>query len=261
MRKNTYKKILLFMSLLLFLLAAPLTVAARAGGGGSSFGGGSSSGGGSTHHSNTSSYRSSSYHNKNGSYHSSPISDVLNMLPILIIAFGGTIIFTSRKVKAKHITKQNMKFFAENGQNWDYNEIHPHIKEAYFKIQECWRRNDVNYAADYLSLNMQTSFQSKLEWMDIRNECAVQKNVRLLSASPVFAEDREGIENDRLWYLIHGRMTGYYIDKNTRRVVRGSLLPESFYEYWVFVYEDNRWVLDEILQKNEVDITQFTHVD
>lgn len=184
---------------------------------------------------------------------------MLNAIPIAIILFGGTAVFTYRRVKAKRITKKNMKFFAENGNNWDYKEIQPRVKEAYFKIQECWRRNDVDYAADYLSKNMYTSFQSKLEWMDIRNECAVQKNVRLLSASPVFAEDRDGEENDRLWYLIHGKMIGYYIDKHTRRVLRGSLMSESFYEYWVFVYEDGRWVLDEILQKNEVDITQFTH--
>lgn len=261
MRKNTNKKILLLITLLLLVLSAPLTVAARAGGGGRSSSGGGSSSGGSSHHSSSHSYSSSSRRYNNGSHRSSPISGMLNVIPIAIIAFGGTAVFTYRRVKAKSITKKNMKFFAENGNNWDYKEIQPRVKEAYFKIQECWRRNDVDYAADFLSQNMHTSFQSKLEWMDIRNERAVQKNVRLISASPVFAEDREGVENDRLWYLIHGKMTGYYIDKNTRRVVRGSLLPESFYEYWVFVYENGRWVLDEILQKNEVDIKQFTHVE
>ena len=100
----------------------------------------------------------------------------------------------------------------------------------------------------------------KLEWMDARGEQVVQKNVRLLSADPVYVEDQEGTEQDMLWYLIHGRMIGYYINKDTEQCVRGNPNAESFYEYWLFIYQNGKWVLNEIKQKDEIDIRQFSHM-
>ena len=85
----------------------------------------------------------------------------------------------------------------------------------------------------------------------------VQERVRFLNAAPVFAFDKEGEEHDRVIYLIHGRMIGYYINIDTGEVVRGKTSPETFYEYWVFIREDGRWVLDEIRQKDEVDVKRL----
>ena len=93
---------------------------------------------------------------------------------------------------------------------------------------------------------------SKLEF-----EKPVQERVRFLNAAPVFAFDKEGEEHDRVIYLIHGRMIGYYINIDTGEVVRGKTSPETFYEYWVFIREDGRWVLDEIRQKDEVDVERL----
>lgn len=33
--------------------------------------------------------------------------------------------------------------------------------------------------------------------------------------------------------------------------------PEAFYEYWTFIREEGRWVLDEIRQKDEVDVGEL----
>ena len=44
---------------------------------------------------------------------------------------------------------------------------------------------------------------------------------------------------------------------DTGEVVRGKTSPETFYEYWVFIREDGRWVLDEIRQKDEVDVKRL----
>lgn len=55
-------------------------------------------------------------------------------------------------------------------------------------------------------------------------------------------------------------MIGYYIDKDTKLCIRGNTNPESFYEYWRFIYLNNNWVLDEIRQKDELDIRQFSNL-
>lgn len=47
------------------------------------------------------------------------------------------------------------------------------------------------------------------------------------------------------------------INADTGEVVRGKTSPETFYEYWVFIREDGRWVLDEIRQKDEVDVERL----
>lgn len=113
---------------------------------------------------------------------------------------------------------------------------------------------DISYGAPYLSEELQKEFDSKIQWMVLRNEEVIQKNVRLLRAMPVSVQDEPGEEQDVIWYLIHGKMIGYYVNRESRRVVRGKTRPEAFFEYWKFVYRNKRWVLQEIRQQNEMDI-------
>ena len=169
-------------------------------------------------------------------------------------ASGGSIVLIRKARAARARSRKAMAFYAQMGDNWDYREIQKQVEETYFQVQECWRRMDVTYGAPYLSQELMEEFDSKIQWMQVRGEAVVQRNVRLLSAMPVYVEDNPGEEYDMIWYLIHGKMTGYYIDVNTRKVVRGNTRPEAFFEYWKFVYRGERWVLQEIRQKEEMDI-------
>lgn len=173
---------------------------------------------------------------------------------VFFAASGGTIVLIRKARAARARSRKAMAFYAQMGDNWDYREIQRQVEETYFQVQECWRRMDITYGAPYLSQELQEEFDSKIQWMQVRGEAVVQRNVRLLSAMPVYAEDHPGEEYDAIWYLIHGKMTGYYIDVNTRKVIRGNTRPEAFFEYWKFVYRGERWVLQEIRQKEEMDI-------
>ncbi len=242
------KGLRLLLCALLLSLVFGFSAYARAGGGGSGGGGGGSSGGGSSRH----------MYSDTGTRRSNPISSILNTGIGIAIAAGGTIVFVYRARKAKAKSVRLMKAYEKVGKNWNYREIQKRIEEAYYEIQECWRRQDADYAAEYLSRELKEQWQAKLEWMVIRGEEVVQKNVKLLSAVPVQAVDQEGESDDRIWYLIHGSMIGYYVDRQTKEVLRGNTRPERFYEYWLFIYEEGRWVLHEIRQKNEMDIRQFS---
>ena len=167
---------------------------------------------------------------------------------------GGSIVLIRKARAARARSQKAMAFYAQLGDNWDYREIQRQVEETYFQVQECWRRMDVSYGAPYLSQELMEEFDSKIQWMQVRGEAVVQRNVKLLSAMPVYVEDNPGEEYDMIWYLIHGKMTGYYIDVNTRKVVRGNTRPETFFEYWKFVYRGERWVLQEIKQEDEMDI-------
>ena len=238
------KYILIFAVLLLVLLAVP--VWGRAGGGGSSGsggGGGSSSSGGGSYTSHRSYYKGGNV-----------AGMILQAGVVFFTASGGTIVLIRKAMAARARSRKAMAFYAQLGDNWDYREIQRQVEETYFQVQECWRRMDVSYGAPYLSQELLEEFDSKIQWMQVRGEAVVQKNVKLLSAMPVYVEDNPGEEYDMIWYLIHGKMTGYYIDVNTRKVIRGNTRPEAFFEYWKFVYRGERWVLQEIKQKDEMDI-------
>lgn len=247
--KPKRKQFLFLLALLASCIFFSTTALARAGGGGSGGGGSGGSGGGSSggsHHTGTSTRRTS------------PLESLINTVIFATIAGGSTIIFTYRSRKARRKSLKLMKAYKKLGVNWDYKEIQKYVEDAYFVIQESWRRYDPDYAQGYLSETLIKEWKSKLAWIKIRNEEIVQKNVQLLSAVPVGVHDEVGEDHDQIWYLIHGKMIGYYRDKNTMRVVRGNPKTEAFYEYWLFVRENGRWVLHEIRQQNEMDIREFS---
>ena len=251
MRKKTLKFFMLFLTLLCLLFALAVPAYARAGGGGGGSGGGGGAGGGGGRSSSGRGYHGGGYY---GGRAYSPLGEVLHVIIFVAVAAGGTIVFTVKVIRVRQRSKRLMKEYRKAGVNWDYKEIQKHIEHAYFEIQECWRQQDISRGAPYLSKELQESWSSKFQWMQVRNEMVVQRNVRLLGASPVAVSDDEGESNDRLWYLIHGKMIGYYVNKNTGAIIRGTTRPEAFYEYWLFIRENGRWVLHEIRQKDEVDI-------
>lgn len=242
MKKGT-KILLLVICLCLYM---SVTCLARAGGGGSGGGGGGSSGGSGNYHTYNDGY--------SGSSQSNPIATTVQNVIMLIFLSGGSIVFFYKVRKAHHKSKKLMKSYEKLEINWNYKKMQKYIEKAYFEIQECWRRQDVDYAKDYLSESLQKSWSAKLAWMKMREEQEIQEQVRLLSARPVKVVNREGTQNDEVWYLIHGRMKDYRIKKTTGEFLEGNRKPASFYEYWRFIYVKNRWVLDEIIQKDEVHI-------
>lgn len=236
------KRILAAAALFLCIIFLAIPVFGRAGGGGSSGGGG---GGGS--------------HGTHGS--SGGRSGPLGIIPWAIVTgiavYGGRVVIRWKAEKAKRKTVSEMKLLSGKEAHWNYRKIQKRVKKAYFEIQECWRRCDASYAKEYLSRSLMEEFQTKLSWMKLKGESPVQRNVRLLSAVLVDLKDEEGEEHDSLWYLIHGSMVGYYRNVETQIVTRGSTKQEDFYEYWRFILEDGKWVLDKICQKDELDLDRF----
>jgi len=255
MIKNIKKKILVLLIVILTgCFSISSTSFARAGGGSSGGGGGGSSSGGSGGRTYAGRYHSGRYGSGSG------IGFWMHGTFVLLLSCGGTIVFIYRSRKAKRKSVRLMKSYQELGVNWDYQEVQKHVEEAYFVIQESWKRYDTSYAANYLSEELAIEWNAKLQWMQIRNEEIVQERVRLLSAVPVAVHDEAGEDKDQIWYLIHGKMLGYYRDRDTKKHIRGNMRDEAFFEYWLFVRREGRWVLHEIRQQDERDIQEFLNM-
>ena len=132
------RKVGMIAAVFIFCLVCTLPVWARAGGGGG--GGSSSSGGGGSSHSSSSAGTSNSQ--------GSNVAVVfVQGIFILVVASGGSIVLLQKGRRARRKSRQAMKMFAQMGDNWDAKEIQRQVEEAYFQIQECWRRMDISYGA------------------------------------------------------------------------------------------------------------------
>lgn len=245
------KAIIHICIILLLMLSFQLTVFARAGGGGSSGGGSGGSSGGSSSHT------PHGRNNTSGTGNSSALITLLQIGGIILITSGGFIFLRIKALKLSHVSKDILRDIERLEGEWNYKYLQKSVVEGYYIIQKSWALMDLTPAADYLSESLYESFRAKLEWMAIRHERPIQDHVKLVRAYPIAIHNEHGQENDYIWYYIEGSMIGYYMDTDTRNVVRGNTKPERFIEYWKFVKQKNRWMLDEIMQKEDADIESF----
>ena len=220
----------------------------RAGGGGSGGGGGGGSSGGSSggsHHTGT---------GRRGSI----IDTIIGFILIPVILFSSSIIFYIRISRRARKAKRLMKQMKQGDSAWKYKNVSATVEESFYAIQNAWTNMDMSTASEYMAEDLLESFRTKLNWMKYKNQRNVLENIRLVKALPVAVHDDSDDSRDFVWFYIKGRMVDYTIDTNTRSVLEGSTATSSFVEYWQYVRNGDRWVLNKILQKNEENQIPFT---
>lgn len=241
-----YLIVVLFLVLILTNLSSTV-VYARLGGGSSSGGsGGSSSSSGTSH------YHSSHTGSNNGN--SSPIESIISFIIFIIFTGFSGIIFKAKIIKSKIHSKQLMKILDDKDEAWKYENVQKQVEKAYFILQKAWTNQELNKAKEYISKKLYDRYQSKIEWMQIRNQKNILKKISLIDASPISINDDEDDSKDYIWYYIEGSMIDYTINVDTKEIVDGENIKTRFIEYWKFGREDKgKWVLCEILQEDEKD--------
>lgn len=219
----------------------------RAGGGGSSGGGssgGGSSGSGSSHYSGT-------------GRQSTLFESIIHFIMMPFVLFSSSILFYYKLTKRSRKSKKLMKQMMQSDNAWKFKDISAIVNKSYIAIQTAWTNMDMTPAKQYMSDELYESFQTKLNWMSCRNEKNILENIQLIQALPVAVHDDCDDSRDYIWFYIKGKMVDYIIDTNTQLKVSGSTAPASFVEYWQFTREENNWVLNKILQKNESEQIPF----
>lgn len=223
----------------------------RAGGGGSGGGGGSSGGGGGG------SSGSSSHSSHNNGRGSSPLSSILSFILMPIFIFSSSVVFYIQLTKRSRKAKRLMKQMRQGDSAWKYHDISAQVEEGFLAIQQAWTNMDMSTAAPYISNELRDSFQTKLNWMAYKNQQNILKKIQLVKALPVAVHDDADNSRDFIWFYIKGRMIDYTVDTGTHEMIDGSTGVSSFVEYWKFIRRGNKWVLDQILQKDEQDEIPF----
>lgn len=281
--KRYLKNFLLILFLSLIIL--PTTSAFAIAGGGHGGGGGHSSSSSSSHSSSSSSssssshsyygesnfpgssirYTSSGYYG--GGYESSNklnLSDILFLI-FAFLTFGGGI--ASLKYKAKLQSKKYkclsaISEFKKNDSGWDYDNLEKDITRAFYLVQEAWTERDQDIAKDYMSNDIYKLHKCKTEWMKIRGEKNILKDIKLLSITPVGALDSENNLKDMLWVNIKCSMIDYTINEKTNEIIEGNRWKSTKYEqFWKFKRNENHWVLDNIKWPDEIeDLNGFYNI-
>ncbi|NEU05707.1 Tim44 domain-containing protein [Clostridium senegalense] len=249
MKRSFIKKVLILF-LIIFVIKSQFTAFARPGGGGGS----------SSSHSPSSSSHSTPSRYSSGK--TNPIANMLNVGLFIFALSAGTIILKIKLRKKKIESVEVIKYLAKEDANWNYENAKKDIEETFYQIAIAWMERNQDIAKDYISEKLYTKHKMQTEWMKIRKEKNILKDMSLLKVTPIGLKDCDGIDNDILWVLIAANSIDYIINEETNEIIEGSTCKSVYYEeYWKFIKNKDRWVLDEILQLNDVDNLDFFNID
>lgn len=243
--------------LLIVLIFSGQTVAfARSGGGRS----GSS-------HSGTSSHSSSSSHNSSSSTRSSKEYTLMEKIIIIgalifVIIFVPIIVRKVRLNKKKYTCISVMKNLSKYDGNWDYDNLMKDIKDAFYMVQIAWRERDQDLAKECMSEYLYGKHKFQIQDMKLLKEKNILENMVLLDAIPIGLQDAGGIDKDYIWVHIKARCRDYTINEETNKIIEEkSSKSDYFEEYWKFIRNEKRWVLDDIRQVDDITDLDFFRID
>lgn len=240
------KKVLILISITLWMFL-PVPVLARAGGGGS---GGSSGGSGG----------SSSPSHDHTSTRYDPIGSTISIISMttLILLLPSLPIYAFRIKIRKNTTVciQRLKDISSDAA-WDKSALYARVEDIYFHVQEAWTNQDIEAMRPHVSDHIYEQWKMKLSWMQLRNETNICKRVRLRHHAVVSIQKPDLDEEECCWFYIEGSMVDYTIDTDTGKLIDGKRRSMPFVEFWKLIHRDDQFYLDEIRQKDEVDLEAF----
>ena len=141
----------------------------RAGGGdGGSSGGGSSSG--------SSSSKGGYSHYSDTSGQPTLFESVIQFIIMPFVLFSSSILFYIKLAKRSLQSKKLMKQMMQKDSAWKFNNISSTVKDSFYAIQTAWSNMDMTSASEYMSDELFDRFQTKLNWMEYRNQKNILKN-------------------------------------------------------------------------------------
>ncbi|WP_315080972.1 Tim44-like domain-containing protein [uncultured Clostridium sp.] len=236
--RNFIKKILLLV--MIFTVNGSTIAFARAGGGGHS----------SSSHSSSSSSSSSGGGN---------LFELIGIFIVLLCIFSAAkfvfkLILDKRKAKSISVIKK----LYQNDNNWNYNDMKRDIEEAFYKVQAAWMERNQELAKEYMSDKLYNKHKLEIKEMRIKKEINILEEMTLLSDDPIGIQDFEGINKDCIWVHIKAKSKDYTVDEKNGKIVEGDADKiVHFEEYWKFIRNEYRWILDEIRQIDDIRALKF----
>lgn len=151
---------------------------------------------------------------------------------------------------------------------WDEPSLNRLVEETYYKVQEAWRRRNPDLARHCMSERLYQHHLSLARTMLRKNHSPVMLDIDCKETAIIHVIDYLDNNKDSFKAYIVGSMIDYVMDDMTRQRISGSGDDKTFSEIWVFIRQNNQWLLDEIIPKtktldllkmrNQIEQTQST---
>ena len=146
------------------------------------------------------------------------------------------LVYRGKVYKKSRQSKKLLKEIDDLDAVWDEDHIYTRVEEIFYAVQNAWTMKSLEDLQPYLSDRLMENWKAKIDWMDIRKERNVLENIQLLSRSLVGIYDALDDSKDMAWFYI-----------------------ESFIEFWKLIRKEDEFYLDEVRQKDEMNIQDFVN--
>lgn len=222
--------------LIFILISIPLF--ARAGGGGSYGGGGSSSGGGGSYggYSGSSGYSSSGGSAGGIIFPCITISIILTPLIIFYFVFRKIPNVYLKKAKyyqEKYYLKKAIDNIISKDQYFSIRNFNERIKKAFIEIQHAWCQQDLTSIRPFISDGIEERFSLQIEMQKTEGWKNIMEKIRILKVEILEVNSNRNF--DVIHVAISAKAKDYKVDIKSGKMIKGSLLKDSFTEIWSFL--------------------------
>ena len=143
-------------------------------------------------------------------------------------------------------TRRLMEFLANRDRLFDPTALRRWVEERFLAVQDCWQKADYGPLRDLLLPALRGEHQRQLAAMRSSGERNVLRDLGVERLEFVHLDCPADPDRQEFTALITFRAASYYVDARTCAFRRGSQVPTSFQELWVFCRKGDAWHLARI---------------
>lgn len=163
-----------------------------------------------------------------------------------------------RFAQAISFTRDNMQYFAQTFPRWDRAYLNGRIRQVFFWFQDAWSRQDLSEGAEYLAMPLSEKYRADLEHMRTRGERNLIKEPMLNPDDIEFIDSTLSESGEKFVAMLSASLIDYTIDASGRTIAGDEEKRLYFTEFWEFIWEGNKWLLNRIYQEDALELAQIT---
>lgn len=162
-----------------------------------------------------------------------------------------------RFAQAISFTRDNMQYFAQTFPRWDRAYLNGRIRQVFFWFQDAWSRQDLSEAAEYLTMPLSEKYRADLEHMRARGERNLIKEPTLNPEDIEFIDSTLSETGEKFVVMLSASLIDYTIDISGRTLAGDAEKRLYFTEFWEFIWEGDKWLLNRIYQEDALELAQI----
>jgi predicted lipid-binding transport protein (Tim44 family) len=136
-----------------------------------------------------------------------------------------------------------MEFLAHRNPLFEPSALRRWVERRFLDVQDCWQRGDYGPLGGLLMPDIRAEHERQLAAMRANGERNVLRDLAVERLEFVHLDCPANPDRQEITALITFRAASHYVDARTGAFRRGSQVPTSFQELWVFRRKDDAWHL------------------